>query len=375
MSGACLMAKRYLTELRLSQFRCFGSAEILPDQQPIILTGSNGSGKTSILEAVSLFSPGRGLRRAISEDLARRPENVGWKVTCRIAADGGGETFSSWWKNGPGRRLQIEDRPMRQTDLNRRIKILWLTPQMDRLWIEGADGRRRFLDRIAMSLFPEHPERAVSYEKAMRERNRLLRERIDDESWLGALESQMARSGAEVTRRRRVSLELLENAFAGAASKFPVAGLKLISPPGACADTDDPQQIADALASGRHRDFKAGRTLTGPHRADLHVEFRDRGTAAKLCSTGEQKALLISIVLANARAVSVEFGSPPILLLDEIAAHLDAERLRQLIAEVRQLSSQVWITGTEPALFASIGGDSQFLTVAAGRDGSMVRKN
>ena len=368
------MAERYLTELQLSQFRCFRNAEILPALRPVILTGANGSGKTSVLEAVSLFSPGRGLRRAVSEDLARRPDNVGWKVSCRIAADGGGETVSSWWKNGPGRRLEIEDRTARQSDLNRRIKILWLTPPMDRLWIEGADGRRRFLDRMAMSLFPDHPEKAIGYEKAMRERNRLLRERIDDGSWLGALELRMAEFGAAVVRRRADSLARLESAFAAAASNFPVAGLKLISPPDACAGADDPQMIADALAAGRERDFRAGRTLTGPHRADLHVEFRDRGTAARFCSTGEQKALLISIVLANARAVSVEFGSPPVLLLDEIAAHLDTERLQQLFQEVRQLSSQVWITGTEPKLFASIGGNAQFLTVAAGQDGSAIRQ-
>ncbi len=369
------MAEKYLSELRLFQFRCFSHAEILPARQPVILTGSNGSGKTSILEAVSLFSPGRGLRRAVSEDMARRPDNVGWRVSCRIADDGGGESISSRWKNGPRRSLEIEDRPARQTDLSRRIRILWLTPPMDRLWVEGADGRRRFLDRMAMSLFPDHPEVAIGYEKAMRERNRLLRERVDDATWLGALESRMAEYGAEVTRRRTGALALLENAFAAASSLFPVARLSLISPPEAWADTDNPQQIADALAAGRRRDFSAGRTLAGPHRADLHVEFRGRGTAARFCSTGEQKALLISIALANARAVSAAFGSPPILLLDEIAAHLDGERLRQLFAELLQLRSQVWITGTDPSLFASIGGDSQFLTVAAGQDGSTIRKD
>ncbi len=369
-----ILAQTYLTELILSHFRCFRSLRLETDSRPVILTGVNGSGKTSILEAVSLFSPGRGLRRARAEEMARRPGGVGWKVSCRMIRGESERVISSWWRNSPGRRLEVDGRSARQAGLGHCLSILWLTPSMDRIWSEGADGRRRFLDRTAMSLFPDHAAHAVAYDRAMRERNRLLRDGNRDAGWLNALESRMSDSGAELTRGRLRAIKRLETAFAGGESAFPAAGLRLASPGGACAVSTEADELAKSLCSGRQRDFRAGRTLTGPHRADLAVEFRSRGTAAKLCSTGEQKALLISLILANARAISDDLSFPPVLLLDEIAAHLDSSRLRLLLAEVRRLHAQIWMTGTEAALFDEISDDVQNLRIVTGSDGPAVEK-
>ena len=369
------MAQTFLAELILSHFRCFSNLQLETDSRPVILTGSNGAGKTSILEAVSLFSPGRGLRRARVEDLARRPGEVGWKISCRVTRSGNERAVASWWRNSRGRRVEVDGKAARQAALGRCLNILWLTPSMDRLWSEGADGRRKFLDRMAMSLFPDHAVHAVAYDRAMRERNRLLRDGNQDSSWLGALESQMAASGVELTLGRLRAIARLKAAFAAGKSAFPSAGLQLASPKAACAISTDTAELAETLVSGRPRDFKAGRTLTGPHRADLLVEFQSRGTAASLCSTGEQKALLISLVLANARAIAEDVGCPPVLLLDEIAAHLDSGRLQLLMSEVRLLNSQIWMTGTDAALFDDIAGSAQNLRIVARPNGSMVEKS
>lgn len=364
------MAATCLTELTLSHFRCFGNAVIRPGSAPIILTGANGCGKTSILEAVSLCSPGRGLRRATVEEMANLSAGTGWKVVCGL---GSGNLISSWWQHGPGRRVEVDGKPVRQTDLSRYLRVLWLTPSMDRLWSEGAEGRRRFLDRMAMSLFPDHPEMTGGYDKAMRERNRMLRDGIEDASWFNALEARMAESGAGITRGRQATIAKLEAAFASAASAFPAAGLRLISSADACAASESPNEIAEALSRGRGRDFKAGRTLAGPHRADLQVDYLEKATAARYCSTGEQKALLISIMLANARAVASE-SIPPVLLLDEIAAHLDGERLRLLFGEIRDLTSQTWMTGTDISVFGPIADAAQKFWLRGAAGGSEIQQ-
>jgi DNA replication and repair protein RecF len=230
---------------------------------------------------------------------------------------------------------------------------------MDRLWTEGAEGRRRFLDRMALSLFPEHAEASLSYEKAMRDRNRLLRDEVSDARWYAALEGQMADAAALVTAHREALLDRISAAQRGADSAFPTADLALTFPDPQPAPTD----LAEALAASRRRDMAAGRTLIGPHRADLTATYAAKGLPAEQCSTGEQKALLISLILANARALAQDTGLSPILLLDEVAAHLDEGRRAALYAEIAALGAQALMTGTGPELFADLGRGAQIFAV------------
>jgi DNA replication and repair protein RecF len=250
--------------------------------------------------------------------------------------------------------VEIDGKTAPQIALGRLARMVWLTPAMDRLWTEGAGERRRFLDRIAMSFEPGHADASLSYDKAMRERNRLLKDQSRDAPWFKALEAQMARAGAGIIANRAEALDRLEAAQQGVRTAFPQAALALRDPDEA-PEAADEGALAEALARSRPRDMAAGRTLVGPHRADLVATYTAKGVEARLCSTGEQKALLISLVLANARALAEDFGAPPILLLDEIAAHLDADRRGALYDEICALGAQAWMTGTGPDLFAALG--------------------
>jgi DNA replication and repair protein RecF len=224
--------------------------------------------------------------------------------------------------------------------------VLWLTPAMDRLWTEAAGERRRFLDRVALSLMPEHADAAIGYDRGLRERNRLIRDEVRDPAWFDAVEAQMAGFAARLAANRAAAVARLAAAPAG---EFPAAGLAL--------EAEGPRDapgLAAAWREGRGRDVAAGRTLVGPHRDDLGAVLAAKGVPARLCSTGEQKALLISLVLANARAVAEDFGAAPVLLLDEVAAHLDEGRRAALYAAVAGLGAQAWMTGTGPELFAGL---------------------
>ena len=368
------MAKLFLTQLNLAQFRCFSRLQLKTDHRSIILTGENGSGKTSILEAISLFSPGRGLRRAKVADLARHlSPSPSWKVSCQIDRDGTQRSVETTWMNSSKRRLEIDGKSVKQAELNDCLTILWLTPAMDRLWSESADGRRRFLDRTTMSLIADHAVDVMAYDRAMRERNRLLRLPDSDAHWLKALEFKMGEAGAKLTRQRLYAIERLTRALAGSVSPFPIGDIRLISQEGAQATTVDREELTEAFRLSRPRDFKAGRTLIGPHRADLVVEFQGQNRAAQLCSTGEQKALLISLILANARAILEDFDCPPVMLLDEIAAHLDMHRFQMFLAEAKQLDCQMWMTGTEWALFDSLAEEAQKFQMVVEPDGTTVK--
>jgi DNA replication and repair protein RecF len=345
-----------ITALTLSHFRSHRAARLRFDGRPVVLFGANGAGKTGVLEAVSLLSPGRGLRRAAPEDLARRPEAPGWKVEALLHSLDRGHEITTWCEGTEARQVRIDGKAATQTALGRIARILWLVPAMDRLWIEAAEGRRRFLDRMTLSFCPDHAEASLTYDKAMRERNRLLRDGITDAAWYGALEGQMADAGAAIIANRALALALLAAAQNGADTVFPRADLQLTNPeplPG------DAGSLAAALAEGRRRDMAAGRTLTGPHRADLAGIYALKGVAADQCSTGEQKALLISLILANARALAGDIGAPPILLLDEVAAHLDLARRASLYDEIIGLGAQALLTGTGQELFAALGQRAQ----------------
>jgi DNA replication and repair protein RecF len=355
-----------ITTLSLSHFRSHRAARLLFDGRPVALVGANGAGKTNVLEAVSLLSPGRGLRRAEAGEIARRPEALGWKVSAQVRGLLADHAVETWAEPGEGRQVRIDGKAATQGSLGRVLRVLWLVPMMDRLWTEAAEGRRRFLDRITLSFLPDHAEAVLAYDKAMRDRNRMLKDQVTDAHWYRALEGQMALSGAAITANRLQALEKLAAAQAGD-SAFPRAELTLTG--------DDAGDLAQALAEGRRRDMAAGRTLTGPHRADLMAIYAAKGVAADQCSTGEQKALLISLILANARALAAELGRAPILLLDEVAAHLDPDRRAALYDEILALGAQALMTGTEAALFDSLGARAQKFTVSeAGGQSKVVEE-
>ncbi len=352
------MAGLYLSNLTLSHFRSHKRAVIEVDARPVAIHGDNGAGKTNILEAISLLSPGRGLRRASAEDMTRRPEALGWKVTALLHGPLGVNELEIVSEKGAARQVRIDGKPAAQTALGRIARVLWLIPSMDRLWIESAEGRRRFLDRITLSFLPDHAEISLAYEKAMRERNRLLRDMVREPSWYAALEARMAEAGVAIHHNRLHAIKALAQAQDAAETAFPTATLTL-----ECEMPDEVEAMRAALADGRMRDLSAGRTLTGPHRADLHGVFAAKNVPARDCSTGEQKALLVSLILANARALAADFGAPPLLLLDEVAAHLDAGRRAALYDEISALGAQAWMTGTEDALFEAMGTRAQTLLV------------
>lgn len=346
------MAGLAITDLTLSHFRSHRAARLRFDGRPVALIGPNGAGKTNILEAVSLLSPGRGLRRAGIDEIARRPERLGWKITANLIGLGASHEVETWAEPGQSRQVRIDGKAATQVSLGRIARMLWLIPAMDRLWIEAAEGRRRFLDRMTLSFAPDHAEAVLAYEKAMRDRNRLLRDQVTDPHWYRALESRMVEAGALIEANRAETIARLTLAQKDAETAFPRADLTLTNP-------EPVEDLAQALGDGRRRDMAAGRTLCGPHRADLSAVFATKDVPADQCSTGEQKALLISLILANARALSADLGTAPILLLDEVAAHLDTARRTALYDEICALGAQAMLTGTEANLFDSLGARAQ----------------
>jgi DNA replication and repair protein RecF len=347
------MAVRWLS---LSDFRSYRDAVLQVGTGLVVLTGENGAGKTNILEAVSLLSPGRGLRGAALGDIARRGGAGGFAVAARLDdIEIGTGTLAS----APERRqVRINGAAASATSLAEWLSILWLTPAMDRLFQEGASGRRRFLDRLVLALAPGHAVQAARYEAAMRARNKLLTEERPDRDWLTALEARMAEHGALIVAARREAVEALAARLGNAPEgPFARAGLSL---------EGGEEDLARALHAGRARDAAAGRTLAGPHRTDLGVTHLGKSQPAALCSTGEQKALLLGIVLAHADLVAERAGRRPILLLDEVAAHLDPRRRAALFERLEASGGQVWMTGTEASLFESVGAGAARLEVCDG---------
>ena len=356
------MAELAVHTLSLAQFRSHARAKITVDPRPVAIHGANGAGKTNILEAVSLLSPGRGLRRAAADEMGRIDAGVGWRVSAEITSLDLVHELETSWQPNTSRKVKINDKAATQTALGRIARVLWLIPAMDRLWIEGADGRRRFLDRATLSLEPGHADVVLAYEKAMRERNRLLKDGVRDAHWYRALETQMGKAGAQIAANRAMTLDMLEAAQRSAQTAFPTAHLSLEQPEGQAlpSSADD---LSEALADSRVADLAAGRSLVGPHRSDLVGRYAAKDVPARDCSTGEQKALLISLILANGRALKDSFGAPPLLLLDEVSAHLDPARRAALYDEIGALGAQAWLTATEPELFAELGTRAQYLEV------------
>jgi len=366
-----------LRRLTLTDFRSYARSEISFDGRPVAIAGENGAGKTNLLEAVSLIGPGRGLRSARLDELPRIGGVGGWAVSARVD-DGEDER-----RFGVGAEASRPDRRVCRIDdasasgpgaFAEHLRFLWLTPAMDRLFMEGASERRRFLDRMTLAHNPAHGKASLGYEKAMRQRQRLLDEGGRDDEWLCALERQMAEAGVALAAGRRETAAMLAAAnVADDGEDFPAADIALegdletaLAGMGV-SDVED--EFAEKLRAVRRRDADAGRALSGPHRSDMAVAHRKKGRAARLCSTGEQKALLIGLVLANASALAARPGGAPlILLLDEIAAHLDPYRRARLFEILDGLGFQALMTGTDQSLFSAWGDRAQHFEA---RDGAI----
>ncbi len=335
-----------VTRLSLSDFRNHRDARIEAGCGFVLLSGANGAGKTNILEGLSLLAPGRGLRQVPIGEMARSDGPGAFAVAARL--DDQTEIGTGTTPGAPERRqVRINGAAAAVNSLGERLAVLWLTPAMDRLFTESAGGRRRFLDRLTLALEPAHAHHAARYEAAMRARNKLLGEPNADPGWLGALEGQMAEHGTALAEARARTVSALAEAIGETSDDdFPRAALALEGWGGA--------DLAAALASNRGRDSAAGRTTEGPHRQDLIVTHLVKAQPASRSSTGEQKALLLGLVLAHAELVADRRGAAPILLLDEVAAHLDPDRRVALFARLEG-RGQVWMTATEAVLFDGIG--------------------
>jgi DNA replication and repair protein RecF len=371
-----------IKKVTLTDFRCYCHQRLELGQGPIVLTGPNGAGKTNFLEGLSFLVPGRGLRRARLRDLSRRDvscsssDKRGWGVAAVLRTlVGDVELGTAYDASTAGRRdkriVKINGEIAKnQTVLAKHASILWLTPQMDRLFLEGPGARRRFLDRLVFDTDPAHVGRVNAYDHAQRERMKVLQNGSSDLDWLAALENTMVARGVAVTAARLDVAHRLTQHLLGSecVEKFPRAEIKVVGTienwlsEGPALEAED--RFRAQLVSERRRDATEGRSGTGPHRSDLAVRHLGNGQEASFCSTGEQKALLISLILATAKMRALEQGAAPMLLLDEIAAHLDVQRLDALFNEIVHLGAQVWMTGTDSNLFRALTEHAQFFYVS-----------
>ncbi len=367
-----MAAAMHIAALRLTDFRNHADSGFAPGAGLIALTGENGAGKTNILEALSLLTLGRGLRAVPYADMIRDGAADGFAVAATLGDAAGGDFArigTGTTIDAPARRqVRINGVDAAMTSLGEYLSLLWLTPAMDRLFVDAASQRRRFVDRMVLALEPAQARHATRYDAAMRQRARLLAgERAADGAWLAALEAQMAEHGALLdAARHRLVRALADSLAAEPDGPFARPHLSLINSDGAPAPQWDADAIVDALASARGRDAAAGRALAGPHRFDLAASHAGHGQAAARCSTGEQKAMLLSIVLAHGDVIASLRGQRPILLLDELAAHLDPARRAALFQRLAATGGQVWMTGTEDALFHDAPSHLQHWHVARG---------
>lgn len=372
-------ANTAVLSLSLRDFRNYTRLQLHLSGTPVVLTGPNGAGKTNILEALSFLSPGRGLRRARLSDISRHGAPDCWAAHAEVVTAigpisvGTGLAESAEDEDGSGERrvVRINGETVTAANmLSEYLDVVWLTPQMDRLFADGVSTRRRFMDRLVYGLDGGHARQVAAYERAMRERNRLLKFGGADPVWLAALESQMAEHGVAVAAARRDGLARIEAGMALATGPFPRARLAaqgtvetwLADTPALAAE----EKLRAALAERRGIDREAGAATEGPHRSDMAVWHAEKAQAAEHCSTGEQKALLVAITLANARLIRARRQVSPLMLLDEISAHLDGRRRAALYEELLALGGQVWLTGTDEDLFAGLAGRAEFFAVADG---------
>lgn len=383
MTEASSEARRfYVTRLALGNFRNHGDTTLLVDDRPVCLFGPNGAGKTNLLEALTTLAPGRSLRGAGVADLARQAGQEArqrlWSVSVSATSDGEalqmGVALDRTADGGVKRVARLDGRAATSGDMAVAARMLWVTPAMDRLFVGSAGDRRRFFDRLVMARSAGHGAAAVAYERAQRERQRLLSDdRGADPAWLSALEETLAVQGAAMAAARSATLALLRGVIAAAPEgPFPKAHVALEGALEAASEAGTSleamaEMARRALREGRAVDGRAGRTLFGPHRSDLLVRHAPKDMPAALCSTGEQKALLLGLILAQAKALSEDpAGGPALLLIDEAAAHLDAERRAGLYEALLALPGQAWLTGTDDGLFEAFADRAQRIAVNDG---------
>ena len=355
--------------LTLTDFRCYAQVRLETDARSVVLTGANGAGKTNLLEALSFLAPGRGLRRATLAQIARHHTAGPWGVAAVLDGPNGRFEIGTGREAGSERRaLRVDGEPAKAGQLVGLVAALWLTPAMDRVFVEGASGRRRFMDRLILGIEQAHASHAGAYEHAMRERTRVLKEQRADPGWLTALEGTMAQHGVAMAAARRRGIALLDEQCAARQGAFPAARLTVAGDVERWLDQMDEAEaqakLTKTLGDLRGRDGQAGAATFGPHRTDLVVRHSAKDTNAGECSTGEQKAVLISMVLSQARVQMTRRGLAPLMLLDEVVAHLDRTRRLALFDELTQMDAQSWMTGTDRALFDGFADRAQFFQVA-----------
>jgi DNA replication and repair protein RecF len=373
------MVPSRILRLSLTNFRNYRAASMTVRGDLVVLVGPNGAGKTNCLEAISFLSPGRGLRRATLDDVAENDGDGSWAVSAEVEGAFGLATLGTGIDppSGEGaataRRCRIDREPVGSAAaFGDHLRVVWLTPAMDGLFTGAASERRRFLDRLVLAIDSDHTSRVSALDRSLRSRNRLLEERAGDSHWLDAIERETAELAIAVAAMRGQTVTRLADALArrGPASAFPSAAIALdgwienalLHEPAVAVE----DRYREVLRANRARDAAAGRTLDGPHLTDLQVVYAPKSMPAKEASTGEQKALLIGLVLAHAGLVAEMAGITPLLLLDEVVAHLDPGRRAALFGELTQLGAQVWMTGADPAAFAEVG-HGEIFQVEAGR--------
>jgi DNA replication and repair protein RecF len=379
--------KAWLSNIQLTNFRNYTSLSQPLSSEHVVLIGHNGAGKTNLMEAVSMLSPGRGMRRVRYDSMARiaQSENgnlqLPWAVHCKLNFNDDEIGIGTGLSQAPdgqfenSRKLRIDQIPSKSLDsLLEHVRILWLTPSMDGLFTGTASDRRRFMDRLVLAIDPQHGRRVNQFEKAMRQRNKLLEGVIDD-AWISGIELQLAELGSAIAAARQELIALLKAMIDAdeIIDAFPKANLALLGElenagqdHGLTSSSELEERYAQLLRDNRELDQRAGRTLIGPHRSDLLVHHREKQMEARLCSTGEQKALLIGLVLAHAKLTATLHRRTPILLLDEVAAHLDELRRAALFDQIDRLGLQAWMTGTEQQMFSALEGRAQVLMVNEG---------
>jgi DNA replication and repair protein RecF len=371
-----------LNRLTLTDFRSYAALTWRPAARIAVLYGPNGSGKTNLLEALSLLVPGRGLRNARNADLPRQSGPGGWAVAARLQTTEGETTIGTGCEPGSDRRVFRVDgaAPRNQADIARLVAAVWLTPQMDRLFQEGLSGRRRFLDRLVWALEPGHAREIAAHDTAVHSRNRLLAEGRQDRAWLAGLEDSIARHAVAASAARLGLVTRLNVQIAAAAGAFPPARIGLACPIAERLETEPALAVEDwlraGLAANRPRDAAAGSSALGAHRTDMLLTDVTTGTPAALASTGQQKALLIGVILAHAGLIASARGFAPLLLLDEPAVHLDGDRRQALFSVLSALQAQTVITGTDAETFLPLAADAEAFAVREGqlhRDGRFLR--
>jgi DNA replication and repair protein RecF len=367
-----------ILRLSLTHFRSYRAASVAPRGDLVVLVGPNGAGKTNCLEAISLLAPGRGLRRARFEDIASRTGDGSWAVAAEVEGAGGLATLGTGIdaptdEGTSPRRVRIDREAVSSASaFGEHLRMVWLTPSMDGLFTGPASERRRFFDRLVLAINKDHSARVSALERSLRSRNRLLEDRNFDPHWCEAIERETAELAVAVAAQRGHTLQRLAAMLAarGATSAFPSARIMLdgwmesalMSEPATAVE----DRYRDILRKSRLLDAAAGRTLNGPHLTDLHVIYAPKDMPAKDASTGEQKALLIGLILAHANLVAEMTGIAPLLLLDEVVAHLDPRRRAALFDELASLGAQVWMTGADPAAFAEAGARAERFEVEDG---------